>query len=280
MPALALAAVLSAGGPSFAQEAGASPPPGAAAPNPAASVTPKAATPAVVPPAPAPSAAQDCASRPLETAERDTLLRLAWQTLAGHLTDHPIKDADLEAYSFTPCLMAPRGLFVTITKGEQVRGLQGEIEATRPLYQQVIVFTRRAATRDPRFLPLTERDLGALIVHLSIIRERRKVGGPGEIHIESEGVFLEKWGRRALFLPGIAARQGWTAERTLDELCSQAALPKGSWSESARVEAFTTEEVSGGAPVEAQPAPSSSPEPPVGPPADATRPQPRAHTGT
>ena len=93
-----------------------------------------------------------------------------------------------------------------------------------------------------------------------MIGARRRVAGPADIHVESDGVFLEKWGRRALFLPGIASRQGWTAERTLDELCSQAALPKGSWSESARVEAFTTEEVSGGPPLEPPATPTPTPD--------------------
>ena len=224
-------------------------------------------------PAPSPTPAPNCLARPLDAGERDTLLRLAWRTLSGHLNGNPIKDADLEAYTFTPCLMAPRGLFVTIRKGEQVRGMQGEIEPTRPLYQQVIVFTRRAATRDPRFLPLTDRDLGDLIVELSIIGGRRRVGGPGEIRPDTEGVFLEKWGRRALFLPGIAVRQGWTPEKTLDELCSQAALPKRSWSESARIEVFTTEVVAGGPPPEATPPPSASPSPdPSGTPATTSPP--------
>jgi AmmeMemoRadiSam system protein A len=241
-----------------------------APPAPAASLSPE--PPEEVRPAPATSAEPaasptplDCLARPLDAAERDTLLRLAWRTLSGHLTGNPIKDADLELYTFGPCLMARRGLFVTLKKGEQVRGLQGEIEPTRPLYQQVIVFTRRAATRDPRFLPLTERDLGGLTLDLSIVSERTRVDGPDRIHLETDGVFLEKWGRRAIFLPGIAVKQGWTVERTLDELCAQAALPKGSWSESSRIEVFTTEEVAGGPPSEAPPAPapvpSASPEP-------------------
>jgi uncharacterized protein len=266
VPALVLSAVLLRGGFAGARDTAAPGPPPAPAPVPSAT-PPDGSQSAQETPSPSPTSSPtvDCLSRALEMAERDLLLRLAWQTLSGHLTDHPIKDSDLEAYSFTPCLTAPRGLFVTLRKGDQVRGLQGEIEPTRPLYQQVIVFTRRAATRDPRFLPLTERDLGGLTVGLSIIGERRKVSGPADIHLGSEGVFLEKWGRRALFLPGIASRQGWTAERTLDELCSQAALPKGSWSESARVEVFTTEEVTGGPPVEPPAAPSPSPEPSASP---------------
>jgi len=238
-----------------------------APPSPAPEAAPApAATPAITP-EPVPPAAPDCLTRPLDASERDTLLRLAWRTLAGHLGGSPIKDADLEAYPFTPCLVAPRGLFVTLRKAGGVRGMQGEIDPSRPLYQQVIVFTRRAATRDPRFLPLTEMDLGETTIELALIGERTRVGGPAEMRADRQGVFLEKWGRRALFLPGLAAEQGWTAERTLEELCSQAALPRGSWAESARIEVFATEVVAGPRPVEPPapppllPSPGSSPAP-------------------
>lgn len=211
-------------------------------------------------PAGTPESAPDCSARPLDAAERDTLLRLAWRTLTGHLTENPIKDADLEGFSFTPCLTTKRGLFVTLKNGGRVRGMQGDIEPSRPLYQQVIVFTRRAATRDPRFLPLAEADLGATIIELTIIGARTRVSGPADLRLDGQGVFLEKWGRRALFLPAILSEQHWTAERILDELCAQAALPRGSWSESARIETFATEMVSGSRPAEA-PAPSPSPGP-------------------
>lgn len=254
--AVLLVAVLVARGAARAQDASS---PAPTPDPPAAPAEETSAGPSVAAePAATPAPEIDCLARELDPIERDILLRIAWRTLSGHLTGDPIRDSDLESYAFTPCLMAARGAFVALRKGEQVRGLQGEIEPTRPLYQQVIVFTRRAATRDPRFLPLTERDLGGLTVELSIIGERRRVGGPAGIDVESHGVFLEKWGRRALFLPGVAARQGWSAERTLDELCAQAALPKGSWAESARIEVFSTEQVAGGPP--ADPPPAAAPD--------------------
>lgn len=231
-----------------------------AAPTPTPAATPSPAD------TPAPPPAADCLARPLDASERDLLLRLAWRTLTGHLTDKPITDADLEAYAFTPCLLAPRGLFVTLRKAGRVRGMQGEIEPARPLYQQVIVFTRRAATRDARFPPLSDADLGETVIELALIGERTRVSGPSEIRPDSQGVFLEKWGRRALFLPGLPAQQGWTAERTLDELCSQASLPKGSWAKSARIEVFATEIVAGAPPAEPPfqpPPPSPAPEPAV-----------------
>jgi len=228
------------------------------------------------PPKPAPpdSAAETTTSSPqvpavapaetgLEAGERDTLLRLAWQTLVGHLTSRPIKDKDLEAYTLTPRLQQPRGCFVTLKIGGEVRGLQGEIEAARPLYQQVIVFTRRAATRDPRFLPLTDLDLDKVVVEIAVIGRRERIEGPEALHPERQGVFLEKWGRRAIFLPGVAAAQGWNAERTLEELCRQASLPARAWAQGGRLEAFEAEIIAGPRPGPAQAAPL--PERPVEP---------------
>lgn len=228
----------------------------APAPAPSASPVPDAL------PLATPVPAADCSARPLDAEERDTLLRLAWRTLEGHLTHQPIKDADLDAFTFTPCLTVRRGLFVTLKKGGTIRGLQGDIEPSRPLYQQVIVFTRRAATRDPRFLPLTDADLGDSLIEMEIIGARTRVSGPADLSLDGRGIFLEKWGRRALFLPAILAEQHWTPERILDELCAQASLPKGSWSQSARIELFATEKVSGTRPA-VPPAATPSPAAPV-----------------
>jgi len=213
---------------------------------------------------------------PLEPAERDTLLRLAWHTLVGHLTRRPIQDADLPAYDLTPRLLAPRGCWVTVRKDGAVRGSQGEIEPSRPLYQQVIVFVRRAATRDPRFVPLTDLDLGSAGLEIAVIGRREPVDGPEAIDVEGHGVFLEKWGRRAMFLPGVAAAQGWDARRTLEELCRSASLPAGAWSSGARLEVFSAEIVSGTRP-EGIPPPAAPPEAAPGPaPGEATPAEPPA----
>ncbi|MGH9749473.1 MAG: AmmeMemoRadiSam system protein A [Candidatus Polarisedimenticolia bacterium] len=205
---------------------------------------------------------------PLEPTERDTLMRLAWQTLTGHLTRRPITDADLLAYELTPRLMAPRGVWITIRKDGSVRGSQGEIEAGRPLFQQVIVYVRRAATRDPRFIPLTDLDLDSLRVEIAVIGRRERVDGPESLDPAHQGVLIEKWGRRAMFLPGVGASQGWSARRTLDELCRNASLPEGAWQSGARIESFAAEIFEAARPAPAAPA---GPAPPGGdPPAAAT----------
>jgi AmmeMemoRadiSam system protein A len=199
-------------------------------------------------PAAAPEPTPEDPFTPLTEDERRTLLKVAWQILSAHLRERPIEDSDLPASEFTPRLLRPRGCFVALKKNGQLRGMQGEIEASRPLLRQVAVFARKAATRDPRFEPLTDLDLPALVVEISVIGPRRTIAGPADLRPDLDGIFLEKWGRRALFLPGIGAAQGWTAEHSLDELCRQATLPPGAWATSAKLQTFTTEVIAGGEP--------------------------------
>jgi AmmeMemoRadiSam system protein A len=230
---------------------------------PASSPTPTAPSPEA---APASTPAVDLGA-PLDPAERDTLQGLAWKTLVGHLTNQPIQDRDLEAFDLTPRLMARRGCFITLRKDGAIRGRQGEVEPTRPLYQQVIVFTRRAATRDPRFLPLTDRDLATVTLEIAVLGTREKVEGPAAIDVARQGIYLEKWGRGAALLPGQAAEEHWTAERALQELCRMASLPVDAWRNGSRIDVFTAEIIPG-----TQPAPTPSPGPvPPGAPSGASR---------
>jgi AmmeMemoRadiSam system protein A len=239
-----------AAAPGFAQE-------GAPAPR------PDLPPPAAAPPASAPGAGAAPEESPLDAAERDTLLRLAWRTLAGHLTKQPIQDKDLAGFGLTPRLQQARGCFVTLRIAGDIRGLQGEVDATRPLYQQVIVFTRRAATRDARFLPITDLDLDRTTLEIAVIGKRDRVDAPDALRLEGRGILLEKWGRRAIFLPGVVAAQKWDTERTLEELSRQASLPAGGWRVGARVETFEAELVSGPRP---QSAPPREAQPPREPP--------------
>lgn len=211
----------------------------------------------------APPAGVAPAPGPLEAADRDTLLRIAWRTLEGSLNGRPIQTADLESHAIAGRLLEPRGCWITLRVAGAVRGSMGEIEPTRPLYQQVIFYTRRAATRDARFVPLVETDLPAISLEIAVIGPRQPVGDPATIAVERHGFYLEKWGRRAVFLPGVAAAQGWDGPRTLAALARQASLPEDGWTAGARIETFEAEVIAGGRP---EPAPVPAPPPPVAEP--------------
>jgi AmmeMemoRadiSam system protein A len=211
-------------------------------------------------PPPAPAAAG-----PLEAADRATLLGIAWRTLEGALTGTPIQTSDLAAYTIGGHLQEPRGCWITLRVAGMVRGSMGEIEAGRPLYQQVIFHTRRAATRDARFAPLVDADLPAITVEIALIGSRRVVTDAANLAVGGRGLYLEKWGRRAIFLPGVAASQGWDGERALKALARQAALPEDGWMSGARIETFDAELISGPRPAPATP-PAPAGTPPATPP--------------
>jgi len=194
---------------------------------------------------PSPPGALEILHGPLSSSERETLQRIAWRTLVGRLEGHPIENRDLQILNMTPRLQRERGCFVTLKLGGETRGMQGEIEPSRPLYQQVIAFTRRAATRDQRFPPLTKADLASTEIEIAVIGSRRPVEDPGAIDLEHHGIFLEKWGRRSLFLPEVVASLEGTAAETLEALCRLAALPEGAWRRGARIEVFEAEVFSG-----------------------------------
>ncbi len=247
LPILALAVVL-AGAATAARDRPSDPPavePGSPAVVPSASADAAPESPVAAPGAATPAAG------PLAAADRDTLLRLAWETLAGALTGHPIQTADLARFAIAGRLLEPGGCWVTLRSAGAVRGSMGEIEASRPLYQQVIQFTRRAATRDTRFAPLVESDLPGVTLEIAVIGLREPVTDPAALVPGGHGLFLEKWGRRAVFLPGVASVQGWDGPQALAALARQASLPEDGWRSGARIEIFEAEVVAGSRPISA-----------------------------
>ena len=65
-------------------------------------------------------------------------------------------------------LREPGACFVTLRRRGALRGCIGEIGAWRPLAESVVDRAFAAAFRDPRFPPLTERELDDLALHISV----------------------------------------------------------------------------------------------------------------
>ena len=147
----------------------------------------------------------------------------------------------------TAATTALAGAFVTLNHrgkkpGEagRLRACMGVIEAEQPLEEAVIQAAVWAA-RDPRFPPLRADELGALEIEVSILSPAHPVADPNAIDVGVHGVILEKGGHRALFLPQVAAEQGWDRQTMLDHLALKAGLPAGGWRGGAHFEVFTAQ---------------------------------------
>ena len=140
-----------------------------------------------------------------------------------------------------PRLLRRQGAFVTIRKDGELRGCVGRLVPNGPLHWLVGAVALEAAVADPRFGPVRPNELGRLEVEVSLLTMPRQVPGPDDLVPGRDGVVLVKDGKSAVFLPEVAADEGWTRDEWLDELSVKAGLEKGAWRDGAMLFAFRTE---------------------------------------
>lgn len=137
-----------------------------------------------------------------------------------------------------PALDEPRGVFVTLTSDGRLRGCIGTIAGVASLARGVRDNALSAAFKDPRFLPVTADELPGLAVEVSVLTPLREVAGWRDVEIPRHGVVLTKGGRRAVFLPQVAAEQGWDRDATLSHLAAKAGLDPDAWRDGATFSVF------------------------------------------
>ena len=128
----------------------------------------------------------------------------------------------------TPALAMPSGVFVSLHEHGQLRGCVGTLSTDRSLHERVAQMAVEAACDDPRFLPLERQELGALEIEISRLTPPVPAK-PEEIVPGRDGVCVTCGERRALFLPQVATRYGWSREQLLGEVCHKAHLPFDAW---------------------------------------------------
>ena len=142
-----------------------------------------------------------------------------------------------------PALHLPGATFVTLTREGELRGCIGSLEAYRPLDQDVRENARAAAFRDPRFAPLSERELAATRVEVSLlapaepIRFATEEDAVRQLRPGIDGVILESERHRGTFLP-----QVWESlpdpRQFMSELKRKAGLAEDFWSKDLRLHRY------------------------------------------
>lgn len=130
-----------------------------------------------------------------------------------------------------PAFSRPRGAFVTLRRGSELRGCIGHIMADRPLAEVVARMTVSAALEDPRFAPVAPEDVAQLRIEISVLSEPQPLPerDPAQIRAGADGVLVRRGWRQALLLPQVATEQGWSAEQLLAGVCRKADLEADAW---------------------------------------------------
>jgi uncharacterized protein (TIGR00296 family) len=136
-------------------------------------------------------------------------------------------------------LKQPCGVFVTINSvknGEKdLRGCIGYPYPTTPLVQAVIDSAISAATNDPRFPPLSQRELDQVVFEVSVLTppELIKVNNPKEycsrVRVGEDGLIVERGVYKGLLLPQVPVEWKWDAEEFLCQCCNKAGLLSDYW---------------------------------------------------
>jgi len=109
-----------------------------------------------------------------------------------------------EPIDVTPDMHRRAGAFVSIKKLGDLRGCIGTVEpAYGDLAHEIVQNAIAAATRDPRFEPVTESELPHLTYSVDVLSPAERVSGPEELDPRRYGVIVQSGRRRGLLLPDL-----------------------------------------------------------------------------
>jgi len=131
------------------------------------------------------------------------------------------------------------GVFVTLNTypDKELRGCIGYPEPVFALKEAIIDSAKSASSRDPRFRPVSPKELEKIVVEVSLLSkpELVKVEKPKDylkaVKIGRDGLIVERGMARGLLLPQVPVEWKWDVHEFLDHTCMKAGLPADSWLE-------------------------------------------------
>ncbi len=104
----------------------------------------------------------------------------------------------------TPEMLERAGVFVSIHRDGELRGCIGTFQPTREnVAEEIVANAISAATRDPRFNPVTSAELDELDYKVDILSDPEPVCDVSELDPRRYGVIVESGWRRGLLLPDL-----------------------------------------------------------------------------
>jgi AmmeMemoRadiSam system protein A len=97
-----------------------------------------------------------------------------------------------------------KGTFVSIKKNGRLRGCIGTTGPTEDCVENEIIDNAiKAATKDPRFPPITEEELPDLIISVDVLFPPEKIDSRDMLDVREYGVIVSKGFKRGLLLPNL-----------------------------------------------------------------------------
>ena len=165
--------------------------------------------------------------------EHKYLLSLSRRVIKKYLSERSVLTLEQESLP-SDFLRDKRGVFVTLTINNELRGCIGNLEPEKPIYQAVIDNSLAAAFYDPRFPPLTILELQKAKIEISILGPLKKLQFSAAEQLanylkqKKPGLLIKKNFNQATFLPQVWLELS-EPEEFLQQLCLKAGLDRESW---------------------------------------------------
>ena len=166
--------------------------------------------------------------------EKKQLLEIARTTIEEFVREKKRFKTAKSSLDKLPILRIPRGAFVTLKKKGDLRGCIGDLKPDGALFLTVEENAISAASRDPRFSPVTPDELKDIEVSISILDypELVTVSDPSEypkvLKPNVDGVIIQYNGRQSTYLPQVW-EQLPEPKQFLSSLCQKQGSPSDCW---------------------------------------------------
>ncbi|MDP8235895.1 MAG: AmmeMemoRadiSam system protein B [Candidatus Erginobacter occultus] len=181
----------------------------------------------------------------MSPAARQRLLKIAREALTEVVNGRPLPAEPIDH----PELQGHQGAFVTLKRGEALRGCIGQFTADQPLYRVVREMAQTSALRDPRFPPVRPEELDGLTVEISVLSPMRRISDPlKEVELGKHGIYIKRGFQTGTYLPQVATEHHMSKEEFLSSCTAgKAGLPPDAWKDPAtEVYVYTAEVFSEG----------------------------------
>ena len=152
-----------------------------------------------------------------EIRELSPLVKLAKATVESYVREGKRHRPE----NLTPEMKERAGVFVSIHKHGELKGCIGTFEPVeKNVAEETITNAISSATRDPRFVPVTPEELGALDYKVDVLTAPEPIDSQDQLDPKKYGVIVEVGWQRGLLLPDL---EGVDSVNQQIEICRQKA---------------------------------------------------------
>ena len=157
--------------------------------------------------------------------DRIALLKLARDTLEAYFS----RKTQPEFRTSRRALLERKGAFVSLHRGEELRGCIGQLYPDRELCKVVQQCVLSAALEDSRFVPIVQEEVPDLSIEISVLSPFRRIGAAEEVEVGRHGLYIVRGQHRGLLLPQVAIQYNWDRTKFLEQTCRKAGLAETAW---------------------------------------------------